>query len=244
MRLRELALVSIFPIILPLSAFADEPGFFAGLDVTGGTAEGRSSTKNGGGNPFTNTPGAGGEVDNVKFKDTTGIGGHIGYRFTNSPLSVFISYQHIRGKLGWDASYSLFPGAVSSFDATATSNILLGNLAYDWRLTELTSLRASLGLGVAYNALSNITEIDKPTGQFGSKVANHREASPAAQFSAGIRHKVSSNIVLGLDALVSYTGGFETGDTRSGNLGVTRINAYKIDDVWRANLGASLIFNF
>ncbi|MFL9609262.1 hypothetical protein ACKF11_04185 [Methylobacillus sp. Pita2] len=244
MKPRTRILAITFAASFPFTVFADEPGFFAGIDVTGGTAHGRSSTKDGGGNPFTNTPGAGGKVDHVKFKDTTGIGGHIGYRFTDSPLSAFISYQHIRGKLGWDASYSLFPGAVSSFDATATSNILLGNIAYDWRLTELTSVRASLGLGVAYNALSNTTETDKQTGQFVSKVSNHREASPAAQFTAGLRHKVSPNIVLGLDALVSYTGGFETGDTRSGNLGITRINAYKIDDVWRANVGASLTFNF
>ena len=243
MFLRKIALATILPTIFPLIALADETGFFAGIDVHGGTAHGHSSTKNGGGNPTTNTPGAGGIVKSVKFKGTTGIGAHVGYRF-NESLSTFISYQHIRGKLGWDASYPIFWGVSSSFDGTATSNILMGNIAYEWPLTELTSVRASAGLGVAYNSLSNITEIDKATGTFVSKVANHREISPAAQIGAGLRHKISSNIVLGLDALVSYTGGFETGATRSGNLGVTRINAYEIDDVWRASLGASMTFNF
>jgi hypothetical protein len=49
---------------------------------------------------------------------------------------------------------------------------------------------------------------------------------------------------LGLDALLTYTGGFETGDTRSGNLGITDINPYKIKDAWRANLGVSINFEF
>ena len=243
MRLRKIALTGIL-LILPLSAFAGESGFFAGIDVSGGTAHGRSSTKNGGGDAHTNTPGAGGIVENVKFKDTTGIGGHVGYRF-NESLATFITYQHMRGNVSWDADYPTYGGGVaSSFDGRATSNILMGNVAYEWALTQATSLRASAGLGVAYNSLSNITEINKPDGAFVSKVANHREVSPAAQIGAGLRHKVSSNIALGLDVLVSYTGGFETGVTRSGNIGVTRINAYKINDVWRANLGASLTFSF
>jgi len=65
-----------------------------------------------------------------------------------------------------------------------------------------------------------------------------------AQLGAGIGHKVSPNIVLILSVSVGYTGGFETGDTRSGNLGVTSIAPYKIDDVWRANLGISMRFTF
>jgi len=44
--------------------------------------------------------------------------------------------------------------------------------------------------------------------------------------------------------LLAYSGRFETGKTRSGNLGITDINPYEIKDAWRANLGASLSFEF
>jgi len=48
----------------------------------------------------------------------------------------------------------------------------------------------------------------------------------------------------GLDALVSYAGGLETGNTRFGNLDTTPINPYEIDRVLRVNLGASIRFAF
>ena len=51
-------------------------------------------------------------------------------------------------------------------------------------------------------------------------------------------------MTLGLDASIAYYGGFETGNNRSGNLGITSINPYRIDDVWRANLGGSFRFKF
>jgi hypothetical protein len=87
-------------------------------------------------------------------------------------------------------------------------------------------------------------ERDLRTGFFGAELADHTRISPAARIGAGIQHKIASNAALGLNASVSYTGGFETGTTRSGNLGITPITPYRIDDVWRASLSASARFEF
>jgi hypothetical protein len=48
----------------------------------------------------------------------------------------------------------------------------------------------------------------------------------------------------GVNVAVAYTGEFETANTRFGNLGTTEINPYKIDDVWRANVMASMQYRF
>lgn len=234
---RLLLSAAITASLFPAAAFAEDAGFFAGIDLTGGIASGSSSTTNGGA-AFA----GGGVVDNVKFGSALGIGGHIGYRFSPA-LSAFISYQHVRGDVSWDASFPLI-GAASHYDGTASSDAVLANLAYDLPLSGATSLTTSAGVGLSFNTLSGIVETDKPTGLFLSDVADHTRVSPMAQIGAGIRHRLSSNVMLGLNASVSYTGGFETGDTRSGNLGVTSITPYKIDDVWRGNLGATIRVTF
>jgi len=238
MRLRALLSATIATtVFLSASAQAQDGGFFAGLDVSGGLAFGSSSTRNGGA-AFA----GGGIVNDVKFGDTLGIGGHIGYRFDTS-RSAFISYQYIRGDVSWGADFPA-AGAASGFNGNAISNVVMGNLAYDWALSDATSIRISAGLGVSINALSGVVETDRPTGLFLADVAGHTRINPAAQIGAGIRQRIAPNATLGLDAAISYTGGFETGDTRSGNLGVTSITPYKIDDVWRASLQASLRFDF
>jgi hypothetical protein len=229
------ALIAAF--LVPAPACAEDTGFFAGLDVSGGVASGSSRTTDGGA-PWA----GGGVVDNVKFGNTTGIGGHAGYRF-DPALSGFISYQHIRGDVSWDASFPMF-GVASDFKGIATSNVVMGNLAYDFALSDMTSIRASVGVGLSFNTLSNVVETDRGTGFFLDDVADRTRTSPAAQVGAGIQHKIASNAVLGLTAAASYTGGFETGSTRSGNLGITAITPYKIDDVWRASLSASIRYEF
>jgi hypothetical protein len=229
--------VAIAASFFPTCAIAGDSGFFIGLDVTGGMASGSSSTTNGGA-AFA----GGGVVDNVKFGGTFGGGGHVGYRFSPA-LSAFISYQYVRGDVSWDADFP-HVGAASSFDGTAISNAVLGNVAYDLALSDATSITTSAGVGLSFNTLSKIVETDEPTGQFLSDVADHTHISPMAQIGVGIRQKISPNFVLGLNASVGYTGGFETGSTRSGNLGVTSITPYKIDDVWRANLSASIRLAF
>jgi len=223
--------------VFPAFALAGDTGFFAGLDVTGGVASGSSHTTNGGA-----AIAGGGVVDNVKFGDALGVGGHVGYKF-NPALSVFISYQHVQGDVSWDANFPLF-GVASNFDGTAISNAVLGNIAYDWALSDATSIIATAGIGLSFNSLSGIVESDQATGLFLSDVADHTQVNPMVQLGAGIDHKISANIVLVLSVSVSYTGEFETGDTRSGNLGITSIAPYKIDDVWRANLGISMRFTF
>jgi hypothetical protein len=223
--------------LLPVSALAKDTGFFTGLDLSGGKAFGSSKTTDGGA-PWA----GGGVVDNVRFGRTFGIGGHVGYRF-DSALSGFISYQHVRGDVSWDAAFPMF-GVSSDFKGTAISNVVMGNLAYDFALSDTTSIQAIAGAGLSFNSLSDVVETDVGTGLFLSDVKDHTRTSPAAQIGMGVRHKITPDIVLGLNASVNYTGGFETGNTRSGNLGITPITPYKIDDVWRVSLGALIRFEF
>ena len=230
---RWLVLTSVLAAALPATAVAGEQGFFAGLDAAGGAAAGSSGTKNGGA-PFA----GGGIVNHVTFGETAGIGGHIGYRF-DPAMSAFISYRHIQGGIRWDANFPLV-GAASGYKGSAISDALTANVAYEFPLSKATAITTTAGLGLTFNTLSGITETDKPTGIFLSDVADHTRMSPVAQIGAGIRHKIAPNASLGLDASIAYTGGFETGNTRSGNLGITDINPYKIDNVWRASLGASI----
>ncbi len=225
-------------ILLPSLGFAQEPGFFAGLDTSVGIAQGSSGTSDGG------APFAGGSViSDVKFDHTTGIGGHFGYALDSS-WSLFLSYQYVRSDIQWDASFPNYYGAASHFSGKAVSNTVLANVGYDVALTDAFSFRATAGLGVAFNSLSDVTETDQPTSLFLSDVADHTESSPAAQLGVGLRYALARNTVIGLDAAVAYVGDFRTGDERTGSLGVTEINPYKIDDVWRESLGASIEVSF
>lgn len=232
-----LRLAVLGTIAFPVSALAAEQGFFAGLDASTGAAFGSSKTTNGG------APVAGGGVvGNVKFGETWGIGGHVGYQF-DPAMSAFISYQSICGNVRWNANYPWI-AASSKFDGTAISNVILGNVAYEFPLSDATMLRTTAGLGVTFNTLSNVTETDRPTGIFLAGLESHTKVSPAAQVGLGLRHRIAPNAVLGLDGTIAYTGAFETGNTRTGNLGVTSINPYGIDDVWRASVSASIRVSF
>jgi hypothetical protein len=215
---------------------AKDRNIFVGLDLSGGKAFGSSNTKDGGGTPplFQGD----GVVHNVKFGETIGIGGHIGYRVTPS-WSLFLSYQHVRGDVRWDATYPSF-GVSSRFDGKATSNAIMGNVAYERPLFKATSLRVRAGAGLTFNRLSSLVETDKATGQFGSNVAAHEKIGPVAEIGLGLEHKVAAHAIIGLDASIAYTGRFATGSERRGNLGTTSINPYEIDNAYRTNLGISL----
>lgn len=127
---------------------------------------------------------------------------------------------------------------------SAISNAVLGNVAYELPLSDVTTLRTTAGLGVTFNTLSRVVETNKPIGEFLSDLASHTKVGAAAQIGLGLRRKIVPNVVAGLDGLVAYAGGFETGTTRNGNLGTTGINPYKIDDVWRTTLNASIKVSF
>lgn len=240
MRFGGLFLSSAFLAAFPAIATAENRDFFAGVDVLGGVAFGTSSTKNGGGMPpLFNSDGI---VNNVRFGGMIGLGGHVGYRF-NPSWSAFVSYQHFGGDVSWDARYPSF-GVSSSFDGDAVSNVVMGSIAYDHPLSDATSVSIKAGLGVAFNTLSGLVETDKATGLFGADVAGRTKTSPTAQIGLGLQHKITPNATLGVDAAFAYAGGFETGNTRTGNLGVTSINPYKIDNVWRGSLGVSIGVEF
>lgn len=232
-RIKRISSVVVL-IILPAMAQAQAPGFFAGLDTSVGIAHGSSDTSDGGG--F----GGGGIVKDVKFGNAAGIGAHAGYQFDRN-LSGFVSYQHVRGDIDWAAEFPGF-GQRLDFSGKATSNAILVNLAYGWNVSDATTIRATAGVGATHNKLSNVTETYQ--GAFVSDVEKHTKLSPMVQVGASLQHQLSTNAVLGLNAMVAYTGGFRTGNTRKGNLGVSEINPYEIDDVWRASLGVSLNVRF
>lgn len=225
-------------LVFPAAAFAGEGGVFAGLDIDAGLAAGSSGTTDGGA-----AIAGGGVVDNVRFGSTLGVGGHIGYRFGDNPLSVFISYSHISADVSWDAAFPLF-GVASRFSGEAVSNLVTGNLAYDWALSDATLIQASAGLGLSFNRLSQVAEHDEATGIFLAHLADRTHTAPAARIGAAIRHRIAPGATAGLSTSVSYMGGFRTGNTRTGNLGVTAITPYRIDDVWRVSLGASIRLEF
>lgn len=237
MHLRAFVLFPAVLTICPAAALADEHGAFAGLDVSSGTAKGSSSQRDAGA-----LFAGGGVVNHVKLGGTNGIGGHVGYQFDRTK-SVFISYEHTRGDIRWAADFP-FVGVASDFDGSAITEAVMANFAYERPLSDKAAIRATAGVGVAFNTLSGIVETDRGTGIFLDDVAKHTKTSAAGQMGVGLRYRITSYAALGLDASVAYSGGFETGDTRLGNLGVTDINPYQIDDVWRTNLGASIRFDF
>ena len=236
MRLGPLVLGVLAAVAVPVSALAGEQGFFAGVDATGGMAFGSSGTTDGGA-----PSGGGGTVSNVKFGGMGGIGGHVGYQF-DPALSASISYQHIRGSIGWDTNFAA--GGATRFDGTAISNVVLANVAYEVPVSERTMLRTTVGAGLTFNTLSRVVETLPPGGQLNSILADHTEIGAAAQVGLGLRHTIAPNVVAGLDGLVAYASGFETGSTRNSNTGVSYINPYKIDNVWRAMISASIKVNF
>jgi hypothetical protein len=212
---------------------AEDDAFFAGVDFSVGAAHGSSSTTDGGAS-FA----GGGVVTDVDFGGSTMIGGHVGYRI-DSALSGFISYQHHSGDIRWSVDFPMF--AVSSgFGGTAISDAVTGNLAYEIPVSEAAAVRIAAGAGLAFNRLSGIVETDSGTGIFLADVESHTRLSAVARVEAGLRYRIAPRVALGLKGSFSYAGGFGTGDTRSGNLGVTEINPYRIGDVWRKDLGVSL----
>lgn len=237
MQLKILAFTFVLLAIPPATAVAEKKQFFAGLEAAGGVATGSSGTINGGA-AFA----GGGIVNNIKFGETVGIGGHIGYQMSEAS-SVFLSYQYIKGDVSWDADFPLI-GEASAFKGSAISNTIMGNLAYEFPLSNTLSITTSASAGAGFNALSGLVETDKQSHIFLSKVKGHTTIHPIAQIGTGIRYNIAPNAALGINASVAYSGGFETGKTRKGNLGVTSISPYEIEDVWRGNLGVSFTFAF
>jgi hypothetical protein len=92
--------------------------------------------------------------------------------------------------------------------------------------------------------LHSFVETDVASGVFVADVKERTRISPVAQIGGGIRHSITRDIALGLNVSMRYTGGFETGNNRSGNLGVAPISPYRIDDVRRTDLSATIRFQF
>jgi len=237
MRLPSLVLACLALTGLPTAAPAQERGPFAGLDVSVGATDGSSSTTDGGA-PFA----GGGVVEDVDFGATTAIGGHLGYRFSPA-TSIFLSYQHLEGDVGWRVDFPLVDSS-SKYDGSAVSDAVMANVAYERPLSDRVAVRATAGAGVTFNKLSDVVETDVDRGVFLADVATSTRQGAVARVGAGLRYRVTPRVALGLDASIAYFGGFETGDTRSGNLGITDIVPYEIDDVWRTSLGVSIGYEF
>lgn len=232
MRVRLLALTSVLLAAWPTAGFAENRGVIAGLDIGLGTARGSSKTTDGGA-PFA----GGGIAGDVEFGTATAIGGHIGYR-VDPALSLTLSYRHVRGDIRWSADFPQI-GAMSRFEGAAISNVILGNVAYTLPISRAVGVDLGAGAGLTINRLSRVNETDGSTGIFLSQVASRSKIYPAARVAAGMHYWIMPGAALGVDAAFGYAGGFVTGSTRSGNLGITAINPYRIGNVWRADIGAS-----
>lgn len=229
--------VVLFAAACLAASSAAAEGFFAGLDISGGTAFGKADGKDGG------APWAGGsEVTGLRFGPAIGVGGYAGYRI-NSAFALSASYQHLRGSIGWEAEFPRF-GVTSIYAGTAATDLILGHASYHIPLGNRSAVELKAGAGLAINTLSSVAETDKGTGIFLADVENGSRTNAAGQLGVGLSHHFTSKVALGLSATASYVGGFETGDSRSGNLGVTPIVPYRIDDVWRINLGGTLRVRF
>jgi len=235
MRLRVLLLLVAGSI--PAPAIAGDAHLFSGVDVFGSAVLGSSKTTDGG------APVAGGGiVGNLRFGPAIAIGGHVGYQFDN-PFSAFLSYRYTQGDVGWDVSFPRV-GVSSGFEGSSISNALLGNVGYQMPLSETTAVTAHAGVGLSINTLSGVTEFDNQTGQFLATLADHSVWSSAAQIGLGIEHEINSSAKLSLGTSLLYLGGFETDAFRTGNLGTTEINPYRLNDVWTTGLNLSLRFEF
>lgn len=237
MQLQIFVFALLFLAAQPIMARADDSPFFAGIDILGGGAVGSSHTTNGGG-----TASGGGVVNNVKFGASAGIGLHGGYQITPE-ASAFLSYQFFKGDIRWNADFPVI-GFTSIYKGSAISNMFMGNLAYEFPLSESLALKTTVGAGASLNALTGLQESDQQSGLFLSKVKGKTTLNPVAQVGAGIRYKPSPATALHLNASMAYSGGFETGKTRKGNMGITQINPYEIENVWRGNLGVSFTIAF
>jgi opacity protein-like surface antigen len=233
---KRLLAVGMF-VLLPACACAAESGFFGGIDVSASRMHGSSDTRDGGA-AFA----GGGVVGNVKFGNAAGIGGEFGYRF-DSPWSASIGYQHVRGRIGWEADFPMFDIA-SRFAGHATGNAIMANVAREFPLSDAVAIRAFAGMGITYNTLSDVVETDVGTEAFLSDVGRHTRTGPVARLGLGIQYRLTRKMLLGLDASYVHAGGFRTADTRSGNLGVTEIVPYRIDRAKRTDLAVSLRRDF
>lgn len=228
-----LFLVAAFASCMAAAAASGSP-FFVGMEFSIGPTSGSSSETNGGA-PWA----GGGVVSDVQVGSSTMLGGHVGYRF-NPNWAVSVGYQRSKADIRWNAD---FPNIwfKSHYAGSAISNQLIGNLLYAIPLSDpAATIHLSAGGGLAFNKLSNIVESTLETGVFLSDVADNSQTAPVGQLGAGLSYRLSPKVVLGLNGKLSYVGKFETGNTRSGNLGVTDINPYRIDNMWRKSIGVTL----
>lgn len=230
------ATVATLGLAAPTSAQdqIDATGFFAGVDAGGVFRSGGSRTTDGG-------ESRNGVVSGVRFSEAFAIGGHLGYRL-NSQWSAFVSYDHVSGDVTWQTDFPFVPRA--HFKTNATSNIFLGNLDYSHALADSTNFTIGAGAGISVNSLSNADEKSLVFGHYAT-LDGQTTVSPAVRALVGIEQQIAPQVAIGLNASISYLGGFETGSAREYvGLGRQVINPYRLSNVWGAAVTASLKARF
>jgi hypothetical protein len=219
----------------PSAAFAADDAFFFAVEGVHHWRHGSSNTVDGG-SPTVN----GGAVKDVKFSDANGIGASFGYRL-DPQWSIFASYQYVKSDISWWVDFTT--ASDFKFRGEAESHLSLLNVAYNFDLTERTSLEAAAGLGLSINKLDKLTEMTSATSAW---VANHHGSTQhdfAGQISAAVNHQFTDNLSFQVKGNIGYTGRFATKDFRTSS-SIQAINPYVIDDVWSASIGASLKLSF
>lgn len=220
---------------VPAVVRADDRGFFAGADAGAVFRFGSSHTTHGGA-----SFGGGATVHNVDFDTAYQLGGHAGYRFSSN-LAVFVSYNYIGGDVSWQASFA-GDSPDGHFDGNAISHVAMANITYTPWTSDATALNITLGVGASVNQLQSVKE-SYPAQEF--HLSDGTKVSPAARVEIGIRHQLASWLELGANAAVTYYGGFQTGNERTGVIpGKTPIGRYGIDPAWGVSVAGAIRMTF
>lgn len=224
-------------LAIPGVAFAQDAGFFVGIDTIGSVGYGTPTTTTAGA-----YAGGGGSLSDIRFGAAVNLGGHVGYRF-DGPLSVSISYQHLASSIAWTTHFKA-NNDVTFMEGNAQSDVVLVNLGLDLLSSETTTIGASLGLGFAHNQLFEITETTQAPGGFGADINPGQSTGLAAQIGLSLTQKLTDNAVLALGGSFGYSGEFETADSRTTHTGsIHKISPYTFE-AWRASFSGSLRFQF
>jgi|HigsolmetaAR201D_1030396.scaffolds.fasta_scaffold19256_2 hypothetical protein len=224
--------------------FAQEAGFFAGIDGGAAFRSGSSGTTNGGA-----AYAGGATLTDVKFDDTYLVGGHVGYRF-NPRLAAFVSYEHIAGDVSWTADFANPTSSSTFLSGEAVSDVIMANVAYRYALADATALNFGAGVGISINKLKGVTEFVR--GSSYAEVAGDTKTGLAARAMIGVEHQLSNAVSFGANIALAYFDGFTTGDERfipaaaiiPGLSPTEAIGPYEIDDVWGGTVSAFIKVQF
>ena len=205
------------------------PGWFFEIAPGASFRFGSSNTTDGGA-----WWGGGGVARDVEFDTAFAFRAVVGATITPN-LAASLSYDLVDGEANWLVDFPAFNSYGNIFNANARSHVLMANIGYTSDLDATTHLTANAGLGVSFNQLDGILEMNS-RGQFGAQLASSSNTSLAASAKIGIERDITGNISFGTTAEIARYGTFKTGDSRTFPVQMVQepIGAYELNNVWGA----------